>query len=104
MLHFPILCTFSCGLFIAWYGKINYHLLALINVLLTVLLISVLAVLMHKFVEKPGIKIANMVVELFEGNTGEEKAETEKTESERTELDKAETEVDGSKQQKQEAL
>ena len=79
LLHFPILCTFSSGLFIAWYGKINYHLLAFINVLLTVLLISALAVLMHKFVEKPGIKIANMVVELFEGNTGEEKTETEKT-------------------------
>lgn len=95
LLHFPILCTFSSGLFIAWYGKINYHLLALINVLLTVLLISVLAVLMHKFVEKPGIKIANVVVELFEGNTGEEKTETEKTKEEKTELEKAETEVDG---------
>ena len=44
----------------------NYHLLALVNALLTVLVISVLAMLMHKFVEKPGIRMANGVVKLLE--------------------------------------
>ncbi len=66
LLHFPVLCTFSSGLFIALYGRMNYHLLALVNALLTVLVISVLAMLMHKFVEKPGIRMANGVVKLLE--------------------------------------
>ena len=46
----------------------NYHLLALVNALLTVLVISVMAMLMHKFVEKPGIRMANGVVKLLESD------------------------------------
>lgn len=81
LLHFPILCTFSSGLFLLLHEKLNYHVLAFINVLLTVTLISVLAMLMHRFVEIPGIKMANWVVEVFDGSTEVAKAkkETEET-------------------------
>lgn len=65
LLHFPILCTFSSGMFLLLNEKMNYHVLALINVILTVILIALLAVLLHIFVEKPGILLANKISNLI---------------------------------------
>ncbi len=57
--HFMVLCTFSCGLYLALYEHVNYHLLAVINYLLTFGLTVFISFLIHKFVEIPGMKLAN---------------------------------------------
>lgn len=66
LIHFPIICTVSCGLFIACYDKMNYHLLVLLDAVLTFIITVLLSMTMYKFIELPGIKMANKVVELLE--------------------------------------
>ncbi len=59
LMHFMVLCTFSCGLYLALHEHINYHLLAVINYVLTFGLTVFVSFLIHKFVEIPGMKLAN---------------------------------------------
>lgn len=44
----------------------NYHLLVLLDAVLTFIITVLLSMTMHKFIELPGIKMANKVVELLE--------------------------------------
>ena len=57
--HFMVLCTFSCGLYLALYQYVNYHVLAVINYILSFGLTVLISFLIHKFVEIPGMKLAN---------------------------------------------
>ena len=57
--HFLVLCTFSCGFYLALYKHMNYHLLAVLNYILSFGLTVFISFLIQKFVEIPGMKLAN---------------------------------------------
>lgn len=57
--HFLVLCTFSSGFYLALYKHVNYHVLAVVNYLLTFGITVFISFLIHKFVEKPGMQLAN---------------------------------------------
>lgn len=58
LIHFPVLCTVSSAFYLLLKDSLNYHLLALINYVLTILVCTGLSWVMHKYVEKPAIKLA----------------------------------------------
>lgn len=66
LLHFMVLCTFSSGFYLALQDKMNYHLLAALNYVLTFVLTTALSYLMHRFVEKPGIRLAGKIGAYFD--------------------------------------
>ena len=68
LVHFTILCTFSCKLFLLLESRMSYHVLAILNYVLTLVLTTVISWLLHKFVEKPGIKLAAKVSAYFDKN------------------------------------
>ena len=57
--HFFILCTFAGGFYLALEPYCNYHLIAIANYLLSFGLTVGISVLIHKYVEIPGMKLAN---------------------------------------------
>lgn len=59
--HFPVLCTVGCGLFLLLHDKVNYHVVTLIVYIVSFSVTTLLAWLIAKFVEKPGMKLANAV-------------------------------------------
>lgn len=59
LVHFMLLCTFSCGFYLALHEHVNYHVLAVINYVLTFGLTVFISFLIQKFVEVPGMKLAN---------------------------------------------
>lgn len=61
LMHFTVLCTFSCGFYLALQDKMNYHVLALLNYVLSFGLTVLISMLIQKFVEQPGLKLANMI-------------------------------------------
>lgn len=61
LVHFFVLCTFSCGFYLALANRVNYHLLAICNYVLSFALTVGISWLIHKFVEKPGMQLANTV-------------------------------------------
>lgn len=61
LMHFCILCTFSCGFYLALSDKMNYHVLALLNYVLSFGLTVLTSWLIQRFVEKPGTQLANMI-------------------------------------------
>ena len=63
--HFMVLCTFSCGFYLALHEHMNYHLLAVINYILTFGLTVFISFLIQKFVEKPGMQLANGIAAKF---------------------------------------
>jgi peptidoglycan/LPS O-acetylase OafA/YrhL len=66
LIHYTVLCTFSCGFYLALHDKLNYHVLVVINFVLTFVLTTALSYLMHRFVEKPGIRLAGKIGAYFE--------------------------------------
>jgi len=66
LLHFPVLCTFSCSLYLALQDKMNYHVLAGLNLILSFLLTTILSYLMHVSVEKWGIRLAGRIGAYFD--------------------------------------
>lgn len=67
LLHFPIMCTFGCGLYLLLDGKMNYHLATLIVYVLTFAVTTGLSVLLNRFVEKPGIQLAGFMSKKLNG-------------------------------------
>lgn len=65
LVHFFVMCTFSCGFYLALQERINYHLLAVMNYILSFALTVFLSYLIHRFVEKPGMQLANGVAARF---------------------------------------
>lgn len=61
LMHFTVLCTFSCGFYLALHDKMNYHAIALLNYFLSFALTVVISWLIQKFVEKPGMILANQI-------------------------------------------
>lgn len=59
--HFGVLCTFSSGLYLALYQHVNYHLLAVLNYVLSFGLTVLVSILIHRYVELPGIKLADRI-------------------------------------------
>lgn len=64
--HFTVLCTFSCGLFLALKDSMNYHVLALINYVLSFVLSTLISIAFHKWIEKPGMKLSAKVGAYFD--------------------------------------
>lgn len=67
LLHFPIMCTFGCGLYLLLNGKMNYHVATLIVYVLTFALTTGLSVVLNRFVEKPGIRLAGLISKKLNG-------------------------------------
>lgn len=61
LLHFPVLCTLGCGLFLVLHDKMNYHVATFIVYVVSFVVTTFLAWLIAKYVEKPGVKLANWV-------------------------------------------
>lgn len=61
LIHFPMICTVSSSFFLAMYGKLNYHVLALVNYILTILASGFMAYIFTKLVDRPGKYIANKI-------------------------------------------
>ena len=66
LIHFAVLCTFSCSFYLALHDRSGYHLLAAMNWILSFVLTTLLSYLMHKFVEKPGIRLAGKIGAYFD--------------------------------------
>lgn len=61
LLHFPVLCTVGCGLFLLLEDKMNYYVATLLVYIVSFAVTTFLAWLVARFVEKPGVKLANLV-------------------------------------------
>ncbi|MDD3204233.1 MAG: acyltransferase [Lachnospiraceae bacterium] len=59
LVHFPLLCTVSASFFCSMYGKMNYHMLVLLNYLLTLWGAGCVAYVLTKLVDRPAQKIAS---------------------------------------------
>ncbi len=57
--HFFILCTFAGGFYLALEPYVNYHVIAILNYLLSFGLTVFISYLIYRFVEQPGIRLAN---------------------------------------------
>lgn len=68
LLHFAVLCTFSCNFYISLQDKMNYHVLAVLNLILSFVLTTILSYLLHMFVEKPGMKLAGKIGAYFDAH------------------------------------
>lgn len=66
LIHFAVLCTFSCSLYLALESRMNYHVLAVLNFIISFILTTVLSFLMNRFVEKPGMRLAAKIGKYFE--------------------------------------
>lgn len=65
LLHFIILCSFSCYLFSLFYSKCNYNLAVLLACLCSLPLIGLSAVFYYQWIDKSGIKLSEKVLRLF---------------------------------------
>lgn len=63
LLHFPIICTVTATVFLSLREKMNYHMLAVLCYFITVATAIPLSCLLHHFVEKPGMKLAEKLAE-----------------------------------------
>lgn len=63
LIHFPMICTVSAAFFTAMYGKMNYHLLAGLNYILTFLASGFAAYLLTKAIDKPGKYMAEKITD-----------------------------------------
>lgn len=61
LLHFPILCTFACGVFLALNDVVQYPLLVIGIYILSFVLTLLAAYVLHTFVERPGLKMADRI-------------------------------------------
>ena len=59
LLHFPILCTFACGVFLALNDAVRYPLLVIGIYILSFVLTLLVAYVLHTYVERPGLKMAD---------------------------------------------
>lgn len=59
--HFGVLCTFSSGLYLALYQHVNYHVLAVLNYVLSFGLTVLVSFFIHRYVEIPGMKLADRI-------------------------------------------
>ncbi len=65
LLHFIILCSFSCYLFIFFYQSFNYNVSVLLASLCSLPLIGMSAVFYYQWIDKSGIKLSEKVLSLF---------------------------------------
>jgi peptidoglycan/LPS O-acetylase OafA/YrhL len=61
LVHFPIIGTFSAWFLVTMNGKMNYNWIMLLNLLLTIPLVLGFAILVTKYIEPLGVKLANWV-------------------------------------------
>ena len=65
LLHFIILCSFSCYLFSLFYPTCDYNLSVLLACLCSLPLIGLSAVFYYQWIDKSGIKLSEEVLRLF---------------------------------------
>lgn len=63
LVHFPMICTVSSSFFTAMYGKMNYHILILLNYFLTFTSSMMIAWLLMKLTDRPGQKMAEKITD-----------------------------------------
>ena len=71
LLHFPVIATFSCWLFLSLYGKMSYGLLAALNFICTLALVLVLSALSQKYLEPVSGRLINGISNVFTGRKKE---------------------------------
>lgn len=58
LVHFPVICTFTCALFLYLYQTLSYGSAALISIAVSLLLIVPLSYLFYKYVDMAGVKFS----------------------------------------------
>lgn len=61
LVHFTVLCTFACGMYLLLHDRMNYYVLTFLIYITSFVLTTFIAWLINRFVEKPGMKLANKV-------------------------------------------
>ncbi len=62
LLHFIILCSFSCYLFSLFYPSCNYNLAVLLSFLCSLPVIAICSIFYNKWIDKSGIKLSEIVL------------------------------------------
>lgn len=65
LLHFIILCSFSCYLFKVFYPMYNYNIVVLFSFLCSLPIMIMASVFYYQWVDKTGIKLSNKVLRVF---------------------------------------
>lgn len=68
LLHFPVIATFSCWLFLSLYGKMSYGLLTSLNFVCTLALTLALSALSQKYLEPVSGRLIHGISNLFTGH------------------------------------
>ncbi len=70
LLHFPVIATFSCWIFLRLYGKMNYIPLTLFDFACTFALVLVLSVLSERYLEPLGTMLTDRISRVFSRRKG----------------------------------
>ena len=65
LVHYMILSTFSCYFYLALKDSWNYHVLVIVDYILTILVTLGVSYVLNRLVEKPGIKLAEKITSYF---------------------------------------
>ena len=61
LVHFPVIAVFSSAFLLRFYGLMNYHVLMLLNFVLTTVIVWVISAAMTKWVEQPWNRLLNKI-------------------------------------------
>lgn len=65
LVHFPIIATFSAWFLVKMNGIMNYNGIMIINLVLTVPMVLLFAILVTKYIEPLGVRLANGIADKF---------------------------------------
>lgn len=71
LLHFPVIATFSCWLFLSLYGKMSYGLLTALDFVCTLALVLILSALSRKYLEPVSGRLTAGISKTFAGRKKE---------------------------------
>ena len=61
LVHFPVIAVFSSAFLLRFYGLMNYHVLMLMNFVLTTVIVWAISAVMTKWVEQPWNRLLNKI-------------------------------------------
>lgn len=61
LVHFPVIAVFSSAFLLRFYGQLNYHVLMLVNFVLTTAIVWAISAAMTKWVEQPWNRVLNKI-------------------------------------------
>lgn len=65
LLHFIILCSFTCYLFKHFYLSFHYNTSAILSIIFSIPVIAVTSVFYYKWIDKSGIMLSDLILKLF---------------------------------------